>query len=239
MRRPTHIYVLKDPHTNAVRYVGKTVRTLKTRLQAHVARSAALKTHKDCWIRGLMALDLRPLIESIEVVEGAEWGEREIFWIAHFRAIGTSLTNQTMGGEGIDAKSLSATWTDERRARQAQITADRNRARTGIGWTPERRQEQCVVRKKAWESQERKSRMSQTMKTIAADPGYREAMSEACKKSWSPARRRAQSEVAKRVNADPERKRRQSELMRALNKRRAVQNTLTKNMSVSTQEIES
>lgn len=219
--KTTKIYVLRDPQTNEVRYVGKTVQPINDRLNAHIRRSVERKTHRDCWIFGLNQIGLKPVIEVIEIVDGDEWAAREIFWIASFKAGGASITNQTIGGEGIDSESLSATWTEERRKRQSEITAARNTARAGIGWTEERRAQQCAVRKKSWENPERRSRMAETMKSVAADPAYRESMSDSCRKSWTPERRLKQSEVAKRVNADPEKKERQRALMVELNKSRS------------------
>lgn len=46
---PTYIYVLKDPDTQFIRYVGKTICTLKCRLQQHIRTSTHNKhaeTHK-------------------------------------------------------------------------------------------------------------------------------------------------------------------------------------------------
>jgi hypothetical protein len=239
MTRITRIYALRDPRTNEVRYVGKTVQALRERLLAHIRRSGECKTHRDCWIHGLKNSGLTPTIETIELVDGPNWAQREIFWIAHFRSSGSKLTNQTIGGEGIDAESLSATWTQERRARQSQLTAERNRARAGIGWTEERREQQRLVRKKSWENPERRARMSEAMKVVAADPVYRNLMSESCRNSWTPERRRMQSEVAKRVNADPERKRRQSEMMRNRNKNRDGQIASFEHKAIEPQGIES
>lgn len=218
MTQITRIYVLRDPRTNEVRYVGKTVQPIEIRLQAHVRKSNERKTHRDCWIFSLKQIGMRPAIEVIEVVEGDAWAVREIFWIAHFKATGASITNQTIGGEGIDSEALSATWTEKRRKRQSEMTAARNKARAGIGWTEERRAQQCVVRKKSWENPERRARMAEKMKVVATDPAYRETMAESCRKSWTPERRLMQSQVAARVNANPERKKKQSELMRAINK---------------------
>jgi hypothetical protein len=46
--RRTSIYVLKDPISNNVRYVGKTVATLKRRLDQHIydAKSLKIQNHR-------------------------------------------------------------------------------------------------------------------------------------------------------------------------------------------------
>lgn len=47
---------LIDPRTDAVRYVGKTVRTARRRLRRHMAECyLAAGTHKDRWLRALRA----------------------------------------------------------------------------------------------------------------------------------------------------------------------------------------
>lgn len=93
------IYILIDPRTNEVRYVGVTVGSLATRLNVHLqeARNPAKASHKINWIRSLLKKDLRPLIEELEVTPDRS---REIHWIAFYRSRGVRLTNMTDGGEG-------------------------------------------------------------------------------------------------------------------------------------------
>jgi hypothetical protein len=108
MNKPTRIYVLKDPRTDEIRYVGKTVKTLQGRLNVHMsnARSGHLR-HCARWIRGLLLVGLQPVIEEIELVTD-DWGRRERFWISHYKAAGCNLTNHTEGGEGHLGHSPSA-----------------------------------------------------------------------------------------------------------------------------------
>jgi hypothetical protein len=94
------IYVLKDPRTLEVRYVGATSRPDK-RLRDHIkgARLKA-KTHKDHWLRQLLTHDLKPVFEVVANPTG-DWETAEREWIARFRARGCRLTNSTDGGEGL------------------------------------------------------------------------------------------------------------------------------------------
>lgn len=115
MDRPWTIYVLKDPRTDEIRYVGVTVQSLKARLSGHICESRKKikkKTHKLNWIRSLLDHGLEPVIESVETGTGDDaWPDRERFWIAHYRAILPNLTNDCDGGIG----SLNHTVTEEQR----------------------------------------------------------------------------------------------------------------------------
>lgn len=52
MIRKARLYVLRDPRTNEIRYVGVTVLTLRTRLAQHWCGKANDKTHRANWLRG-------------------------------------------------------------------------------------------------------------------------------------------------------------------------------------------
>jgi group I intron endonuclease len=90
------IYVLKDPRTLLIRYVGVTNKTLGSRLSRHMwAANHGMQTHVSRWIRLLGA---RPIIEEVERNCSRS---REKFWIKHFKSLGCELTNITDGGEGL------------------------------------------------------------------------------------------------------------------------------------------
>ena len=97
-----HIYALKDPRTDFVRYIGRTCDPAK-RLGAHLSEAqvnkATLLTHKDNWLRSLIANGLKPVMDILESGSG-DWAEAERRWIARFRAEG-NLINRTDGGDGV------------------------------------------------------------------------------------------------------------------------------------------
>lgn len=94
------IYVLIDPRTRVVRYVGK-ARDIRVRLNSHLSqKSLATPTHKNRWIKSLLALGLKPEIQAIEIVSETDWEERERYHIARYRDLGTPLTNHAPGGRG-------------------------------------------------------------------------------------------------------------------------------------------
>ena len=69
------IYVLVDPFSLKVRYVGRTRSSLSVRLGQHVskARYNREKTHKASWIKSLLKVNTKPYIRLLCNVEG--WTE--------------------------------------------------------------------------------------------------------------------------------------------------------------------
>ena len=132
---PEHwlVYVLKDPDTGSIRYVGWTSRTARCRFLEHIADAKRKQTtHRNKWIMSLLLVGKKPLIEVIEVGSGESWEQSEVEAISRYRALGCNLVNDTAGGEGVIG------WgTPERRSEAAY-----KRARSK---TPEQRSE--IIRK--------------------------------------------------------------------------------------------
>jgi len=96
----TFIYTLSDPRTGFVRYVGKS-NNPKKRLGSHLRESRVEKScHRHDWINSLQSADLSPILSIIEECPREAWAEREIHWIAFYRATGNDLTNNADGGLG-------------------------------------------------------------------------------------------------------------------------------------------
>lgn len=93
------IYILIDPITNKVRYVGKTKGSLEKRLYKHCCDKH--KYHKALWVQKLKRDNLKPLIYLIDEVLEKDWIFWEQYWIEQFKAWGFDLTNTTLGGEGL------------------------------------------------------------------------------------------------------------------------------------------
>jgi len=75
MEKPVKIYVLVDPFTMRVRYIGRTVRSLPMRLSQHVhhAKYKKGKTRRDSWIQSLLKVNSKPFIRLLCTVQG--WKE--------------------------------------------------------------------------------------------------------------------------------------------------------------------
>ena len=95
----TNIYILIDPETQQVRYVGK-ANNISQRDKAHLNRARKHQIHKLNWINSLKAKRLKPIIEVIDVVPIENWIFWETYWISQFKTWGFDLINYTNGGEG-------------------------------------------------------------------------------------------------------------------------------------------
>jgi hypothetical protein len=101
------IYALKDPFTNEIRYLGRTKNSLKVRLNGHLskAKQNKFKTYKDNWI---LSLNLKPIIELLEIVYGWEESyKREQELIKDYLNKGFRLTNLHDRGTGGLLRDIS------------------------------------------------------------------------------------------------------------------------------------
>lgn len=87
----TSIYVLKDPITNEIRYVGCT-KNVEQRYKAHTNKARDYNTPKREWLESLRIQGLKPILEVVEVVEN-NYLEREKYYIQYYRKNGCDLTN--------------------------------------------------------------------------------------------------------------------------------------------------
>lgn len=94
---PVFIYVLRDPRSGAVCYVGK-ARSIKSRLASHLRDSSRRGTPVYLWIRELLALGLTPIIEQVVETNEEQWALREREIIQSFRSR-QSLLNAADGGD--------------------------------------------------------------------------------------------------------------------------------------------
>lgn len=92
------IYILVDPISNQIRYVGKTT-DVKRRIRRHISERFLHDSYKDRWIRKLIDNNHYPEIETIDIVSKDNWGYWEQFYISYFNFLGCNLTNGTIGGD--------------------------------------------------------------------------------------------------------------------------------------------
>lgn len=107
MEQTVIIYALYSSANNeSVRYIGKTVESLKKRLYRHTTYQLVENTHKSRWIQNEINNGNKILIKPVHIVQPNEdWEELEKYYIDHYRKLGYDLTNLTKGGEclvGID-----------------------------------------------------------------------------------------------------------------------------------------
>lgn len=147
----TTIYLLLDPRSAEVRYVGMTTVSKEQRLRKHYGESRVKhRTRKERWIVALLNLGLEPVILAIEEIPWSERSERERYWIRHYRQAGCELFNGNDGGLG----ALGTKHSDEAK-RKISL------ANTGHQWTPEQRARMSVIKKGQTHSPETRRRMSE------------------------------------------------------------------------------
>jgi len=109
MYKTCYIYELIDPVTNVTRYIGKTI-DLKLRFEKHIWEAKkGKKSYKNNWVKGLLEVNLTPIINIIDEVLESEWQFWEQFYIDLYKSWEIKLTNLTSGGEGCNGYK----WTEE------------------------------------------------------------------------------------------------------------------------------
>ncbi len=107
------IYVLKDPRTDTVHYVGATQLSLSTRLEYHIADTyyKEKQSPRVRWLRELADVELEPHIIELETSHtrsSREAGDLEQGWIEYFKARGCKLLNVRRGGGGLRQQGSSS-----------------------------------------------------------------------------------------------------------------------------------
>jgi hypothetical protein len=97
-----HVYALKDPRTNEVRYIGTTT-DLKTRMASHFTSRIGRK--RCAWFEELRQLKIKPLLEVLESGGGEpeDQARAECKWIEHYKPSGL-LVNSIRGGGTLRTK---------------------------------------------------------------------------------------------------------------------------------------
>lgn len=89
------IYILRDPDTEEVRYVGQTIQDPKIRFAHH----KKMKNKSDWYVyRWWRTLHVDPVLQIIDRVSVGDLNAVESEWIKFYRQLGCRLTNLTSGG---------------------------------------------------------------------------------------------------------------------------------------------
>ena len=89
------IYALVDPRDMKEFYIGRTEDVYR-RFREHLA-CVGRNDAKNQRIKELQSLHLVPIMRTLELVEDAALaGQREAYWIRHFRYLGHTLSNDTV-----------------------------------------------------------------------------------------------------------------------------------------------
>lgn len=100
-----YIYVLWDPRTNEIRYVGKATDP-EYRFSKHLviarSKSKPKQSHLKNWLQKLNRMGIQPTLDVVEMVPESRWIEKECWWIAFLKENGVRLVNGTLGGDGVN-----------------------------------------------------------------------------------------------------------------------------------------
>lgn len=94
------IYLLIDPRTDEIRYVGKTTQVIESRITAHLRDASPC--HRVHWLNELKREGLRPKYVIVAECHGDwPWQNEERGWIRMLKHLGARLVNDTSGGDGV------------------------------------------------------------------------------------------------------------------------------------------
>lgn len=98
-----YIYILRDPDTKSIRYVGKSNELrINKRLKEHCQLNRLKRNnHKNNWIKKLILEGKKPELLIIARAETKNYAALEKYWIRCYFKLGVKLTNSTKGGEGL------------------------------------------------------------------------------------------------------------------------------------------
>lgn len=195
--RDVYIYVLKHPDTLEVRYVGKTVRSLRRRLGNHIANAKGNKHNKHLsnWILSILKENKRPIIELLEVCSYKIWQQREQYWIKQF----PNLINLTDGGDGC--KGFTHNEEAIEKIRQAKLGTKHSqkfkeamsKRLKGVPLSQEHKDKIGLANKGRKISEETRKKLSESHKSIVQSEESKKKRSETIKLWW--AKRRANEDI--------------------------------------------
>ena len=90
----SYIYCLKDPIDGTIKYIGKSD-TPNKRYVDHLRKHTYTVTKKNNWIKKLISIDEKPILEILDIVPFSEWSFWEKYWIGLFKSWGFNLHNLT------------------------------------------------------------------------------------------------------------------------------------------------
>ena len=97
----TFIYVLSDPLTGIIRYVGKANDPFDRFRRHQWVLSCEHRLPKTRWVNKLRKQGMRPHMDILDEVPISEWQFWETEYIRVFRMLGLPLLNVTEGGDGV------------------------------------------------------------------------------------------------------------------------------------------
>jgi hypothetical protein len=190
--KDTVIYGLFD--ATGIRYVGKTCMPIHKRLLSHVATAALnYNSHKNNWIKKLLASGIRPEIRVLETIPAAQsqnWPAREQAWISFGRRIGWNLTNGSSGGDagGRGKQHSEETKRKMSKARKRFLCEHPEHLKLIAPkpgrYSPETIKRMSETQKACWDNAARRAALSANMKGKPKSEAHKQKMAE-IKSLWA------------------------------------------------------
>jgi hypothetical protein len=178
------IYLLRDPRSREVRYIGKTTQSPARRVGGHLDEARNYQHHRAKWLRSVVRDGFRPEFYALlSVPEHIDVNVLERFFIASGESLGFRLVNGTAGGDG-------APLTGEARLKQSaackkagsdpRLRAKRSQA-ARLRWADPAFKAKLSARMAEPATREKKRA---SMAVATSDPAYRENMRAKLKEKW-------------------------------------------------------
>jgi hypothetical protein len=164
-----YIYILIDPETQQVRYVGKT-KTPSRRYSQHISECSKIKSYKNNWILSLKNKGIKPEMVVIDECNFDNWIFLEQWYIELFKSWNFNLTNLTIGGEGVcghtRSKELIEKISSKLRGqkRSEEVCSKISKAVKGRKYSDEIKKRASIAAKKRGISKENRLKMNQAKK---------------------------------------------------------------------------
>lgn len=183
LKIPVFIYGLYDTKDRIIRYIGQSEQ-IEVRLGRHLTDGNQTpvedRTYKERWIfkRLREGYEIRHTCFDISTISQEEADQKEIMWIAFFRALsGDRLTNGSIGGQGVRGRSQESKGKISRK--QKKFWED-----------PKRREEKSQSEKERWSDETLRQQRSEEKKAFYQTPEGKIAIEarkkKLKKKGWTP-----------------------------------------------------
>jgi hypothetical protein len=153
----TYIYSLEFPEGN-IRYIGKADNP-RRRFQGHIAElKRGTFTHKQSWLKSLINIGEKPILNIIEEVNKESWEIWERYYIALYKSWGFRLTNSTGGGDGNCGENI------ESRRKSAEKQRELYRTGKKIPWNKGKKTGLTPWNKNLKQGEDFKNKIKQSLK---------------------------------------------------------------------------
>lgn len=173
----TFIYLISDTKNAKIAYVGKSNHPRRRLTQHH---SSACNGPLRKWLRDIRSCGYEPRFKILEKVPLDGFGDRENYWMDHYRGLGYVLLNRVAGG----GNSFGREFTPEQKQRQSEYAkrrwADPKHAENvrATVRSPLNRRKLAKIMREIWSDIETRERRVSTMRSAAVKSKLRNSITQ-------------------------------------------------------------